>query len=892
VTVVWEMPRWAGSQTPTWPQTFYAAYETECYDLDVFVPADCGTYWQVDSYLNNDITAALIAGGVLNGANNPRESFPPNPGWGKTYKLVKNADCEPPKLNLTFMCKTVVDGPVTNLAYAGNTESFPAGSYIFRVTSDVANVDFQVKKAGALIYEGTAGLGDTFFVLTEPIAGLTIFWDGGSKGTSSTNEKACGFVPVVTTAEIDVTPADCLNGSSLNEDGFVFTEGESTYVITDGENGQQIVTFTAALGFTFAEGKSKLVFPFTPSEPDLTDCGLATASIAVNPADCFSGTSLNEEEFDFDPMRVSYEITTDEAGVQTVTFTAKDGFLFEGLKKTFVETFTPSDPDFSLCAEATASVVIPDPTCDDRQFWSDRVVTTENATIESVQNPTIMNGGAWSVTFVADEGAKFLIDGEYVDTFTVAGKLQPRNAELCLEASASIAFTEPSCDTGAGLDRENFESTGPVTFTVVADGSGIVPGAYMVIATVDEGYRFENGTRVQMFMGMLDGPDQSLCIDPEFGAALALTPECETDIPWINVEFEVVDPDGQLTPGQARVQFEELTLGLTEEALVIDLVRWDETLEQWVSVPSNIVTEAGLYQGRALWPGASVDAEGNPTGWPGWEFDAVDGWVPTDYTDNAAWTRSVGVDGADPIEIRVAINPSAVIEDPFFTYPPATDDCSTDPIQVTPLIEVGYDCFSFGTITLSDTEGVIWSIDGEQVEAGEYAGFGLLDTPRITAVTDPERPALFMAPESITDLTVEFSEPEFPCDLTTLPLVEPNVTTTQASCDASGSYTLSSTEGVQWIVDGQNANAGTYTAAPGSTVSIEAVALDGFGFGFETQTEWELEFAAAPTNCTDLDLPTLALTGASGMLGTLGIVALLITLTGIGVVATRRRVEV
>ncbi|MFN3708595.1 hypothetical protein [Microcella sp.] len=40
------------------------------------------------------------------------------------------------------------------------------------------------------------------------------------------------------------------------------------------------------------------------------------------------------------------------------------------------------------------------------------------------------------------------------------------------------------------------------------------------------------------------------------------------------------------------------------------------------------------------------------------------------------------------------------------------------------------------------------------------------------------------------------------------------------------------------------------------------------------------------------DLPTLALTGASGMLGTLGIVALLITLTGIGVVATRRRVEV
>lgn len=216
---------------------------------------------------------------------------------------------------------------------------------------------------------------------------------------------------------------------------------------------------------------------------------------------------------------------------------------------------------------------------------------------------------------------------------------------------------------------------------------------------------------------------------------------------------------------------------------------------------------------------------------------------------------------------------------------------SVDPVEVTAAIDFSYDCFLGGSLNLSDVDGIIWSVNGEPTSQRQWTGLPLEFTANITASLDPERPELFFSDDSELSATVSFVEP-FPCDLTTLPLVEPNVTTTQATCAASGSYTLSDTEGVQWVVNGENVNAGTYTAAPGSTVSIEAVALDGFGFGPETQTEWELEFAAAPTNCDDLDLPTLALTGASGMLGTVGIVALLITLTGIGVVATRRRVEV
>ncbi|MGL4999447.1 MAG: LPXTG cell wall anchor domain-containing protein, partial [Cetobacterium sp.] len=45
--------------------------------------------------LNNDTTAELIRRGILNAPNNPRESFPPNAGWDKTYKLVQNPACPP-----------------------------------------------------------------------------------------------------------------------------------------------------------------------------------------------------------------------------------------------------------------------------------------------------------------------------------------------------------------------------------------------------------------------------------------------------------------------------------------------------------------------------------------------------------------------------------------------------------------------------------------------------------------------------------------------------------------------------------------------------------------------------------------------------------------------------
>jgi hypothetical protein len=111
VTAVWSMPSWIGPQSPSFDpyQTLVNYYDVECYDLDVPVPDVCGTQYQIDSYLDNATTAALLAGGKLYAPNNPKESFPPNAGWGKTYKLVQNPAC-PPEPEIKVVTSEWVDG--------------------------------------------------------------------------------------------------------------------------------------------------------------------------------------------------------------------------------------------------------------------------------------------------------------------------------------------------------------------------------------------------------------------------------------------------------------------------------------------------------------------------------------------------------------------------------------------------------------------------------------------------------------------------------------------------------------------------------------------------------------------------------------------------------------
>ncbi len=90
----------------------------------------------------------------------------------------------------------------------------------------------------------------------------------------------------------------------------------------------------------------------------------------------------------------------------------------------------------------------------------------------------------------------------------------------------------------------------------------------------------------------------------------------------------------------------------------------------FIDVNGNVVaTHTATYTAngsiRFVYPGATVDAAGNPTDWPGWVFDG-DEWVP-DPTD--AYLRS-------GLTVRVEVNPTATGQ---VSYPPATETCADPP---------------------------------------------------------------------------------------------------------------------------------------------------------------------------------------------------------------------
>lgn len=121
--------------------------------------------------------------------------------------------------------------------------------------------------------------------------------------------------------------------------------------------------------------------------------------------------------------------------------------------------------------------------------------------------------------------------------------------------------------------------------------------------------------------------------------------ECVRDAPWIRYRVILSGADGQATGRNATLV----------------LSRGDNAVE----IPLGTLAGTEL-SGRVLWPGASVNAHGTPTGWPGWSFQNGQ-WVQTE--GNFAWTR-----GPVSAVIRVGTDLSVPL-----AYPAATADCVAGP---------------------------------------------------------------------------------------------------------------------------------------------------------------------------------------------------------------------
>ncbi len=199
--VVWVMPSWINDRTPSWPQAYFASYPIDCgVPVDAPVPDLCGTQYQLDKYYDGPTTTALIAGGFLNGPNNPQEALVPG-GWGSSYKLVKNPDC-------ALATAAVFENPAS--CFSGsllNEDLFDVSPGVTWVVVDPGSDTRQYEvaftaPAASLFSDGTR----TFVVKgdLDPVLG----------------DEDCVFP--ITNVFLTFNDATCMRGQTLNVDSFVF----------------------------------------------------------------------------------------------------------------------------------------------------------------------------------------------------------------------------------------------------------------------------------------------------------------------------------------------------------------------------------------------------------------------------------------------------------------------------------------------------------------------------------------------------------------------------------------------------------------------------------------------------------------------------------------------
>lgn len=156
-------------------------------------------------------------------------------------------------------------------------------------------------------------------------------------------------------------------------------------------------------------------------------------------------------------------------------------------------------------------------------------------------------------------------------------------------------------------------------------------------------------------------------------AGSVVSPQCIADVPWIDYDIVLTDPDARSTGDKARLV---MTDGVES-----------------VTIPLGTVAPDAALRGRVLWPGAAVDSAGNGAGWPGWVLQDDGVWAETD--GNFAWTRGA-------ITATVEVNPTLGVS---LSYPPSTPACATDPVQAVPATAGVAAAADVDAVGLADTGG-------------------------------------------------------------------------------------------------------------------------------------------------------------------------------------------
>ncbi|MEP6478431.1 MAG: hypothetical protein ABJB03_03490, partial [Rhodoglobus sp.] len=212
----------------------------------------------------------------------------------------------------------------------------------------------------------------------------------------------------------------------------------------------------------------------------------------------------------------------------------------------------------------------------------------------------------------------------------------------------------------------------------------------------------------------------------------------------------------------------------------------------------------------------------------------------------------------------------------------APQHCALVPVPDIPKSNIT--CFVDGSYTLPTATGVDWFVGGVKTAPGTYP----VKTASMVKVTAEPKDATFgFVANSKVAWDLEFVAPTG-CQLTTHPLVTPAaVTSVQPTCLSDASYTIPTTTGVDYSINGAKVLAGKYTVTGAQSITVTAAAqAPDYGFELGVQKSWPLVFSAKPTDCAT-QLTTLAFTGVS-VGGGLAFAAGLVML-GIAGIFVRRR---
>ena len=318
-----------------------------------------------------------------------------------------------------------------------------------------------------------------------------------------------------------------------------------------------------------------------------------------------------------------------------------------------------------------------------------RAFTTLSAAAEQLQVPEGCGGENPQVDLtVAKSHAP--IDGDAVDS----GDGDVVDYTMIITNNGTTAATGVSFSDvlPAGLQVVPGSPSGPAgwTFTITPvglDGMGtdpLAPGASVTIT-----YQAEVGVLPRVNVGTVLGDLQNhVCVDSietdmnpadncnvdivrTKSISLSADALCRNDTPW--VLYSIVPMNILSVPPPAVALIWWTPAGYAARDPNIDAsneagILADGALQvDYLNVPADW-SSGDVIAGEMLWPGAAVDAEGNPTDWPGWN-QLPDGTWFLDPSDPFYVLRSTSI-----VEFR--INPTVATS---VGYPPQTAFCVTSP---------------------------------------------------------------------------------------------------------------------------------------------------------------------------------------------------------------------